>query len=531
MRMIGRLSLALAGWALLHQPSLGQYGYPGYGPNGSPPMAPMPGRQPMYAGQYPMYAGQYPAYQYPSQYGLGYAWNGQAQVPMQPAYRPQTAYPMQAQTAYPMQGAPSSYGYPVYHVAQGQATTQTPASVAPYTPAASSATPAAQPASPVTQRTPAMSDSLPAQPAAVEKKPDDTVTQLSKPLPAAPDADSAGGSRAPTPPKAEAGRATPVPDAPTAANPGCVSDEACPQSSRFGDHGTGAFADLLYWRVRGTDVIYGQPRDGIGILAVPRGEQGIVQPDYAAGFRVGGEFALSECSSIEASYLWWQNQSHSHLEAPAGTVIHSALTLPQTANAAADSLSASANTSFTLQVVDGVFKHTLCTDHSHYAVNWLAGARFAHLSEELHGDFTILGATAVDTHINFDGAGPRVGLEGELVGKSGLMVFGRGAANLLAGHFGAEYTQQNVFAGVQGATNYRSDRIVPVLELELGVGWTSEGGNLRASAGYYVAGWFNSFTTPDLIQGVQANNFATNGNNLRDTITFDGVMGRLEFRF
>jgi hypothetical protein len=515
MRRIGKLSLALTGWALLHQPSLGQYTYPGYGPNGSSVMAPMPARQ-------PVYTGQYPAYPYPSQYGLGYAWNGQVQVPVQPAYRPQMAYPMQPPT--------STYGYPVYQAAPGQATTQMPASVAPYAPAASAATPAAQPASQVTQRILGTNDSQPAEPAA-ENEPNDVVAQVPRPLPAAPDKDGEAGGRTPTPPKAEAARATPVPACPVAADPVYISDEACPQENRFGDHRTGAFADLLYWRVRGTDVIYGQPRDGIGVLSVPRGEQGIVEPDYAVGFRVGGEFALGECSSIEASYLWWQNQSHSHLEAPAGTVIQSALTLPQTANAAADSLSANANTSFTLQVVDGVFKHTLCTDHSHYAVNWLAGARFAHLSEELHGDFTILGATAVDTHINFDGAGPRVGLEGELVGRGGLMVFGRGAANLLAGHFGAEYLQQNIFAGVQGVTNYRSDRIVPVLELELGVGWVSPGGNIRASAGYYVAGWFNSFTTPDLIQGVQTSNFTTNGNNLRDTITFDGVMARLEIRF
>jgi hypothetical protein len=287
----------------------------------------------------------------------------------------------------------------------------------------------------------------------------------------------------------------------------------------------------LYLRARGTDVVYGQPRNGIGVLGVPAGQQGILQSDYAPGLRFGGDLAMSQCSSVEASFLWWQNQSHSHLEAPPNTVIQSAVTLPQTSNTASDSLAADASTSFDLMIGDAVFKHILCTDHCTYAVNWLVGGRYAHMSQHFRGDFSILGDTAVSSNVNFDGAGPRAGLEGELTGKWGLMVFTRGAVNLLAGHFGADYTQTNIFGGLQGITNYRSDRIVPVLELELGFGWVSPQGHVRASAGYYVAGWFNSFTTPDMVQGVQNNNFTTNGNNLRNTLTFDGLMARLEVRF
>lgn len=141
------------------------------------------------------------------------------------------------------------------------------------------------------------------------------------------------------------------------------------------------------------------------------------------------------------------------------------------------------------------------------------------------------GSTAVDTHVNFDGVGPRIGLDGYLCCKHGLYLYGRGSANFIAGHFGADYSQFNTFAGDQGEVDYKNDRIVPILELELGVGWTSHSGRVRVMGGYYLAGWFDTVTTGDFIYSVRGNDFTTNGNNLRDTVTFDGLMARVEFRF
>jgi hypothetical protein len=101
----------------------------------------------------------------------------------------------------------------------------------------------------------------------------------------------------------------------------------------------------------------------------------------------------------------------------------------------------------------------------------------------------------------------------------------------LAGHFGATYNQFNVFAGNQGNIDYRSDRIVPVMEMELGVGWVSPGGHVSVGAGYYVGAWFNSVITPDFIDAVQANDFSTSGGNLQSNFTIDGLTFRLGLRF
>ena len=76
-------------------------------------------------------------------------------------------------------------------------------------------------------------------------------------------------------------------------------------------------------------------------------------------------------------------------------------------------------------------------------------------------------------------------------------------------------------------TSWQAGRVVPVLDLELGAGWTSPGGCLRLSAGYLVSAWFNTVTTEDFIRAVQANDFVDLGDNL----TFDGLRANAEWRF
>jgi len=74
-------------------------------------------------------------------------------------------------------------------------------------------------------------------------------------------------------------------------------------------------------------------------------------------------------------------------------------------------------------------------------------------------------------------------------------------------------------------------RIVPIPELEVGGGWVGFNGRIRVTGGYYVGSWFNALTIPSLVRGIQANDFTTNGDNFRDTLTFDGFVGRVEVRY
>jgi hypothetical protein len=291
------------------------------------------------------------------------------------------------------------------------------------------------------------------------------------------------------------------------------------------------YGDFLYLKERGSDLSFAQIRDGCGASSVPKGPQGTLQFDYSPGFRVGGEVALDRCSGIQAEFLWWEDQTHDRLVAPAGTVLQSSLTLPSTASCSSSSREAVGAFASQLRTADIAYTRLLCGDCRCYAVRWLAGVYYAHLNQDLHTEFNITGTTVVDTHINFDGAGPRIGLDGECLACKNLYLYGRGTANLVAGHFTGSFTQDNVFAGNQGNITFRDDRVVPILDLELGIGWVSPKGHVRVMAGYTVAAWFNSLLTPEFINAVQTNNFTHQGDNLSNTLWFDGLLARVEFRF
>lgn len=290
------------------------------------------------------------------------------------------------------------------------------------------------------------------------------------------------------------------------------------------------FADALYLTVRGSDLPFAQPRDGVGPLAVPRGAVGIVDPDYAAGFRVGMGIALGEGTAIQGTLTWWENASTEFITAPAGTVLRSLVVFPATLNAAADSLNARSRQDINLRLADIDYRHCLSQGTNHY-FGYLVGGRYAHLTQDSRSEFSILGATTVTTLINFDGVGGRAGLEGEYRIGRGFYTYGKGIVSLLGGHFGSTYIQTNVFAGLQASTAAAEDRVVPILDLEVGGGWSSSKGRVRIQGGYFLSSWNNTLTTPGLIQGVQNTNFTTNGDNFRDNLTFDGLSLRIEFRY
>jgi hypothetical protein len=135
--------------------------------------------------------------------------------------------------------------------------------------------------------------------------------------------------------------------------------------------------------------------------------------------------------------------------------------------------------------------------------------------------------TTVNTDIQFDGIGMRLGLQGErFFPSSGLFVYGTGGTNILFGEFDATYLQ--VTNGVTTAsTAWNAGRVVPVVDLELGAGWLGMNRHLRLSAGYRVSTWFNVVKTEDWIWAVQNNDFR----NLDGTLTFDGLVTRAEWLF
>lgn len=290
------------------------------------------------------------------------------------------------------------------------------------------------------------------------------------------------------------------------------------------------YADFLYMTVRGENVPFAQIRDDVGPLAVPRGPVGYVDPHHTPGFRLGAARQLNDQNELHARFSWWQTGADSHFEVPAGDpfVIHALTTFPTTINAAADSLTADAHLDIQHYIVDVDLKRMLC-DSDSSILNLVLGVRYAHLDQDFQATYSLLGTTDVTSRIDFDGFGPRLGLDGSFGQR--VFVYGRSDVSLLFGHFGANYLQENVFSGVQAQTQVGDDRVVPVWETELGVGWRSRSGRLELTAGYTAAFWFNTMTTSSWIEGVQQSAFSSSGDSQRESLTFDGFFLRCGFNF
>jgi hypothetical protein len=161
-------------------------------------------------------------------------------------------------------------------------------------------------------------------------------------------------------------------------------------------------------------------------------------------------------------------------------------------------------------------------------LRWLVGARYAGLDQDFTATFSSLGTEAVATRLNFDGGGPRFGLEGEWHScRSGFFAYGKTAASFVVGNFQGRYVQTQSFDPVVVDTTWKAGWVVPILDLELGAGWQSRCGRVRLSAGYLLSAWYDTVKTADYIGAVQMNNYRDLGHSM----VFDGLTARAEIRF
>jgi hypothetical protein len=296
-------------------------------------------------------------------------------------------------------------------------------------------------------------------------------------------------------------------------------------------HRSGAFFDLLYLRPGNIDYIYAVEQTGTLPTDSPTGPVGRVGFDSELGYRFGFNCALTDCSSIQASYAWFQDGTNDTIAATPGTVLIFQPGLPSIPNVGAASNQATARYDIRFQQIDIDYRGLLYgTCNS--AVNYFAGLRYANLDQRFTAEENVgvpIGFSTVATEIDFDGFGIGFGLDG--VRRSpytGLLVYGRASSSFVAGEFKADFRQTAQFGPNVVLGNTLADyRVMTILQTEIGAGWQDESGVLRATLGYQVAGWFNALTTSSYIPGVQNRRF----DDLNETITFDGVVGRLEVRF
>jgi len=204
---------------------------------------------------------------------------------------------------------------------------------------------------------------------------------------------------------------------------------------------------------------------------------------------------------------------------------------PSVVTSGATSISASSHYDLDFQLADLDYRAMLGGNRN-AIVNYVVGLRYAHLAQDFNASqqiFAGAGLTTAASDIDFDGFGIRFGLDGmKRRAGTGLLLYAKGHASFVGGEFKANFTQSNQFGGAAVIRNEFEDyRLVSILDAEVGVGWESAGGRLRVTGGYMISGWFDPLTTSSYIEGVQAGSFG----DLSETLTFDGLVSRVEFQF
>ena len=310
----------------------------------------------------------------------------------------------------------------------------------------------------------------------------------------------------------------------------CCGCSFCPRSYIFGEY--------LYLQPVGADMAHAIQQNGVGGPGTtPDGRVGVLNPQFAPAYRVGFGKAIGGCATIGAAYTNFHSHTTDTLSAPndpfteVGGTVSSLVLHPNSVNAGSTSSLVDATYDIDFQLADIEYRRLVaanCTGAGYFT----AGARYAKLQQQFSqiGNFSPpTGTIETTTNIIFEGAGFRTGLDGERrIGGSRFSAYGKGFLSLMFGEFKSDYRQLNTTTTiVQAASNWQDNRVVPILEYEVGFHWTSFSGRWQATAGYYSAFWFNTISTGDFVRAVQTSDFL----NLGQTIAFNGLVTRLEFRF
>lgn len=302
------------------------------------------------------------------------------------------------------------------------------------------------------------------------------------------------------------------------------------------------YGEYMYLRSRDSEVCYavetnsnlapiGQPYPSVPVQASPIA---MLDQDFSSGFRVGLGVGLDACSELGASYTWFDTSTEDSITRQqqmnqiTPMVLH-----PATFDAGTGTVEASAYHDLAFDLIDIDYRSYLvqsCTSSLDYVI----GVRWGQLEQNFGARFSNdlsfpSNESSVATDIDFTGAGLKLGLEAErFYCAVPLKLYAKGMTSLMAGEFDATYqqtVQNEAYNGVN--TGWKAGRIVPTFDLEIGGGFYMPQGRMQATIGYVFSAWTNVVKTEDWIHAVQTNDFRDMG----DTITFDGLVARVEGRF
>jgi hypothetical protein len=311
----------------------------------------------------------------------------------------------------------------------------------------------------------------------------------------------------------------------------CCDDPCLPP---WWSHRSYIFGTYLFLQPTGIDIAHAIQQNGVGGAGTtPDGRVGVVDQAFTSAYSVGFGVALSPCASIDVSYIDFFSHNTDSLSPPQvlGGTVASLVLHPESEHEGSTNSIVNAQNDIDFKLVDIMYRRLLKAG-PRFALNYAVGGRWARLDQGFDqiGEFASpTGTVDTFTDINFTGGGLRFGLDGmQRLGCTGFGVYGKGFLSLAFGQFESRYQEYNVTTeSVLAQSSWQDQRVVPIIDYEVGVNWTSCNGHWRFSAGYYTAFWFNVISTPEYIQAVQTADFV----DLGETVAFDGLVSRLEFRF
>ncbi|MGD9723138.1 MAG: Lpg1974 family pore-forming outer membrane protein [Pirellulales bacterium] len=319
-----------------------------------------------------------------------------------------------------------------------------------------------------------------------------------------------------------------------ACNPGCDTCDPCMCGPAWWAHRSFIFGQYLYLQPTGVDIAHAIQQNGAGGAGTtPEGRVGVVNQNYTSAYAFGFGVAMGPCASIQASYTNFHSHNTDSLAASglSGGTVASLVFHPESINEGSTSSLVDAAADIDFETADVEYRR-MFAGGCRYALNYSVGARYAKLDQSFLqiGNFAPpTGTIETSTNITFEGGGLKTGLDGmQRLGHGGFGVYGKTFLSLVFGTFRTNYEQFDITTdSVQAASNWNDQRVVPILEYEVGLNYTSRGGHWRSSIGYYTAFWFNTIATPEYVQAVQFADFV----DLGETIAFDGIVSRVEFRY